>query len=223
MPGKPSIIGSNRENVFVLRNINDMKSMKMYINLNKCRKAAIIGSGPIGLEMAEALTKMNLKTTLFARSTISKGLIPEMNARVEKHLLDHGVDVVSNAAIDKIEEKGVSLTNGKLYAADIVLLAAGVKPVVELAKSVKIKIGTTGAIAVDQYMKTSDPDIYACGDCAEYFHSITGALVYRPLGSTANKTGIIAGNHIVGGTDKFQGRNGKVDCLTYRCVFMFLI
>lgn len=75
----------------------------------------------------------------------------------------------------------------------------------ELAKSAGIGLGTTGAIKVDQHMKTSDTDIYACGDCAEYFHRLTGTPVYRPLGSTANKTGIIAGNHITGGNDEFQG------------------
>ncbi len=202
---KPSIIGSDRKHVFVLRNISDMKNIKTFLSMNKPQNAVIIGSGSIGLEMAENLTKIGLKTTLIARSSISRGLDPELAALVEKHLINNGVDVVSNASIEKITDKGVLLADGSLHLAEIVLLATGIAPAVQLAKSAGIELGTTGAIKVDQHMKTSNSDVYACGDCAEYFHRITGTPVYRPLGSTANKTGIIAGNHITGGVDEFQG------------------
>lgn len=202
---KPSLSGSDRKNVFVLRNISDMKNIKAFLSINKPKKAAIIGSGPIGLEMAEALTKLGLKTTLIARSSVSRGLSPELTALIEAQLTKHGVGVVTGASIEEITDRGILLKDGSFHAADFVLMATGVKPAVELAKSAGIELGTTGAIKVDHHMKTSDPDIYACGDCAEYYHRITGKPVYRPLGSTANKTGIIAGSHITGGSDEFQG------------------
>lgn len=202
---KPIILGNYRKNVFVLRSISDMKNIKTFLSINRPKRAAIIGSGPIGLEMAENLTKIGLKTTLIARSSVSKGLSPELAALVENHLIKHGVSVVTNAPIEEITDKGVLLKNSSFHAAEIVLLATGVKPAVELAKSAGIELGVTGAIKVDRYMRTSDSDIYACGDCAEYFHRLTGNPVYRPLGSTANKTGIIAGNHITGGNDEFRG------------------
>jgi NADPH-dependent 2,4-dienoyl-CoA reductase/sulfur reductase-like enzyme len=202
---KPTLTGSDRKNVFTLRNINDMKNIKTFLSINRPKKAAIIGSGPIGLEMAEALTKLGLKTTLIARSTVSRGLSPELTALIEKELARNNVGVINNASIEEFTDRGVLLKGGSFHAAEIILLATGVKPAVELAKSAGIGLGTTGAIKVDLHMKTSDPDIYACGDCAEYFHHLTGTPVYRPLGSTANKTGIIAGNHIAGGSDEFQG------------------
>lgn len=202
---KPPIMGNDRKNVFILRNISDMKSIKAFLNINRPKKAAIIGSGPIGLEMAEALTKLGLKTTLIARSSVSRGLSLELTTLIEEQLAKRNVSVVINASIDEITDKGILLKDGSYHAAEIVLLATGVKPAVELAKSAGIKLGTTGAIKVDRYMKTSDSDVYACGDCAEYFNRMTGLPAYRPLGSTANKTGIIAGNNITGGSDEFQG------------------
>ena len=202
---KPAITGIDRKNVFVLRNISDMKNIKTFISINRPKKAAIIGSGPIGLEMAEALTKLGLKATLIARSSVSRGLSPDLTAIIEKELARNNVGVITNASIDEITDRGVLLKDGSFHAADMILLAAGVKPAVELARSAGIELGTTGAIKVDRHMKTSDADVYACGDCAEYYNRITGSPVYRPLGSTANKTGIIAGNHITGGDDEFQG------------------
>lgn len=204
-PERPAITGSEKKHVFVLRSISDMKDMKVFLSINKPKRAVIIGSGPIGLEMAENLTKIGLKTTLIARSSVSKGLSPELASMVQEHLMLHGVGVMTNVSAEEITDRGVILTDGRFQAADIILVAAGVKPVTELANTAGIELGRTGAIKVDRHMKTSNPDIYACGDCAEYFHKITGNPVYRPLGSTANKTGIIAGNHITGGGDEFQG------------------
>ena len=155
--------------------------------------------------MVENLSKIGLKTTLIARSSVSRGLSPELAALVKDHLVKHGVGIVTNASISKITDKGVFLADGNFHAAEIILLATGVRPAVELAQSAGIELGTTGAIKVDRHMKTSNPDIFACGDCAEYFHRITGNPVYRPLGSTANKTGIIAGNQIAGGDEEFHG------------------
>ncbi len=202
---RPPIDGSDKKHVFVLRSISDVKDIKIFLSMNKPKKAAIIGSGPIGLEMAENLTRIGIKTTLIFRSSIIRGLDPELAVLVEENLKKNDVGLAANAAIREITDNGVLLDDGSFYAADIVLLATGVKPAVELAKAAGIELGPTGAIKVDRRMMTSAPDIYACGDCTEYYHRISGKPVYRPLGSTANKTGIIAGNQITGGSEEFQG------------------
>jgi NADPH-dependent 2,4-dienoyl-CoA reductase/sulfur reductase-like enzyme len=186
------IKGNDRKHVFVLRSISDVRDIKIFLSMNKPKKAAIIGSGPIGLEMAENLSRIGIKTTLIYRSSISRGLDPELAALIEEQLKKHGVGMAANASISEITEKGVLLDDGSFHAADIVLLATGVKPATAIAEAAGIELGPTGAISVDRRMKTNQPDIYACGDCAEYYHRITEKPVYRPLGSTANKTGIIA-------------------------------
>jgi len=99
----------------------------------------------------------------------------------------------------------VLLSSGKELIADMVLLSTGVRPNTELAKAAGIELGITGAIKVDEKMKTSRDDIYACGDCIEQIHLVTGKPVYRPLGSTANKTGRIAGDSLTGGDLAFRG------------------
>lgn len=100
------------------------------------------------------------------------------------------------------------MEDGKELASDMVIMAAGVKPNVELAVEAGIEIGITGAIKVNAKMKTNIDNIYACGDCIETFSAITGKPVYRPLGSTANKTGRIAGDVITGGSLEYRGNLG---------------
>jgi len=202
---KPSIKGSDRENVFVLRNINHVNQIKSYIDKKKPKTAAIIGTGLVGLEMCESFTKSGIKTTLIARSSVAKSMDADMTALIEKHLRENGVDVLAKAATKEITDSGVVLGDDSVVPADLILLATGIRPDVELAKSSGIELGITGAIQVDKKMKTNIDNIYACGDCIEHFHTITGKPVYRALGSTANKTGIIAGNSITGGNDKFRG------------------
>ncbi len=202
---KSSFPGGKKKHVFQLRNVNDMKSIKTFLSINTPKTAAIIGSGAIGLEMAENFTRLGIKTKLIARSPMGKGMPEEFGARIKNHMIEKGVSIIAPAKIKEISDRGVVLEDGTLHPAEIVLMATGVKPATELAASAGIRIGQTGAIQINPYMQTSNPDIFACGDCAEYFHRMSGRPTYKPLGSTANKTGIIAGNRIVGGSDQFLG------------------
>jgi NADPH-dependent 2,4-dienoyl-CoA reductase/sulfur reductase-like enzyme len=201
----PKIKGSERKNVFVLRNINDMNNIKDFIEKESPQKAVVVGSGFIGLEMCESFKKLGFDVTLIARSSISKGIDKDMSFHIEKYLKSMGIHILTNTQTEEINEKGVVLDDKRLIRADIVLLATGIKPNVELAKKAGVELGSTGAIKVDKHMKTNIDDIYSCGDCIELFNTITGESVYRPLGSTANKTGTIAGNNIVGNNDEFRG------------------
>ncbi|HPY55893.1 MAG TPA: FAD-dependent oxidoreductase, partial [Sedimentibacter sp.] len=189
MSVKPDLKGSDRDNVFILRNINDMIDIKNFIDENKPKSAVIIGSGFIGLEMCESFKLLGLDVTIIARSKISKGIDNDLSLYIEEHLKEKGVNVYTNTKTVEINDSGVVLGDGSIVKADMVLLATGAKPNVTLAKEMGVKLGSTGAIKVDKYMKTNIEDVYSCGDCIEMYYSFNGNPVYRPLGSTANKTG----------------------------------
>ena len=114
----------------------------------------------------------------------------------------------TGAAILEITEQAVLLADGTSVPAELVLLSTGVRPNGELAGDAGVRLGTSGAILVNERMETNVADVYACGDCIEQFHVVTGKQVYRPLGSTANKTGRIAGDCVTGGTLRYRGTLG---------------
>ncbi|MFH5834720.1 FAD-dependent oxidoreductase [Proteiniclasticum sp. C24MP] len=202
----PPIKGVENAHVFTLRNINDMYRIKQYINNRSPRKAVIVGTGFIGLEMAENLRGLGMEVTMVELlPQVSPGLDADMAILVEEHLEKKDVRVVTNTYASEISEKNVLLSDGRKLDADLVILATGVRPNVKLAEDAGIVLGVTGAIKVDSFMETSEKGIYAAGDCIEQYHSVTGKPVYRPLGSTANKTGRIAGNNITGGALEFRG------------------
>lgn len=202
---RPDIKGATRDNVFILRNINHMNKIKSFIEENKPKSAVIIGSGFIGLEMCESFKHLGMDVAIIARSGISKGIDPDMSVYIEEYLRQKGVNVYTNTPTIEINEEGVIIGNGSLIKGDMVLLATGIKPNVELAKSAGIELGATGAIKVDKQMRTNVEDIYSCGDCIEMFYTIDEKPVFRPLGSTANKTGTIAGSIITGKDTEFKG------------------
>ena len=201
----PDLKGSDRENVFLLRNINDMNGIKNFIEAKKPKSAVIIGSGFIGLEMCESFKHLGMDVSIVARSKIAKGIDNDMYSYIEEHLKEKGVNVYTNTKTMEINDQGVVIGDGSIIKADIVLLATGVKPNTALAKSMGVELGVTGAIKVDKHMRTNIEDVYSCGDCIEVFNTINDKPVYRPLGSTANKTGTIAGRNVLGINDEFKG------------------
>jgi len=202
----PPIKGTDFEHVFTLRNINDMNQIKNFIDSHRPQSAVIVGTGFIGLEVCENLQKLGINVTMIEKlSQVTPGLDSDMAVYVEEHLKSKGVSVVTGSSIEEITEKAVILSDSTEVAADVVLPSTGVRPNSELAKSAGIELGVTGAIKVNRRMETSQKDIYACGDCIEQFHVVTGKPVYRPLGSTANKTGRIAGDSMTGGNLEFRG------------------
>ncbi len=202
----PQIKGADLANVFTLRNIGDMLRIKAYISEAHPKTAAIIGTGFIGLEMCENLKALGLEVTLFEKlPQVTPGLDADMAAHVQIHIEKQGISVLTNASISEITGAGVVLADGRAIAAEMVLVSTGVQPNTELAAQAGIELGVARAIRVDSRMRTNIPDIYACGDCIEHFHAITQKPVWRPLGSTANKTGRIAGDSVTGGDLSFRG------------------
>jgi NADPH-dependent 2,4-dienoyl-CoA reductase/sulfur reductase-like enzyme/rhodanese-related sulfurtransferase len=205
-PLVPSIKGVERDNVFVFRGIGDMNRILGFMQEKQPKKAIIIGAGFIGLEMCENLARRGLQVSLVERlNQVSPGLDEDMAVYVQKYLEEKGIAVYTGAEVTEIDETGVMLGDGKRVEGELVILATGVRPNTDIAKRAGIELGVAGAIRVDERMQTNIPDIYACGDCAETYHIVLGKPAYRPLGSTANKTGRIAGDSLTGGNMTFKG------------------
>ena len=202
----PSIKGLEQGHVFSLRAMGDMLAINAFIQAKKPKSAAIIGSGFIGLEMAESLHKLNIPIAIIEKlPQVMPMMDNDMAVHIQRRLEEEGIAVYTGATAQEITANQVLLDDGQQIPADFVLVSTGVKPNVSLAKEAGLDIGETGAIRVGTDMRTSDPDIYACGDCIEMFSSLTGKPVWYPLGTTANKTGRIAGDAVTGGSLRFHG------------------
>lgn len=202
----PPIKGMDQKNVFTLRNIGDMNGIKTFINTNSPKTALIVGTGFIGLEVCGNLKKLGIEVTLVERlPQVTPGLDSDMAVYVRDHIINNEIKVITGVSASEINNNKVILEDGREIDADLVLLSVGVKPNTELAVMAGIELGTTKAIKVNERMMTNINEIYACGDCSEQFNLITGKPIYRPMGSTANKTGRIVGENISGGDLKFRG------------------
>ncbi len=203
---KPKVNGLEKKHVFFLRNINDVMAIKEYLNTHKINNALIAGTGFIGFEVLENLMKLDINVSIVElASKITPNLDEEMALYLENELKKYNVNVLKNCAITEIGDNVSRLSNGEEIIADIVIMATGVRPNVELAKAIDIKLGVSNAIVVNNKMETSEKDIYACGDCIETYSLITNKPTFTPLGSTANKTGRICGDAITNGTLYYKG------------------
>jgi NADPH-dependent 2,4-dienoyl-CoA reductase/sulfur reductase-like enzyme len=220
-PIVPNIEGISLEGVLTLRNISDLNCFKTLLNTMQPKKAVIIGAGYIGLELAEAFHELNIKTTIVEKAArILPKFDPEMAQPVHDHLLENKVELILGDGLTKLHgENGrviaVETESGKMIPADLVVIAIGVKPNVELAKAGGIELGTTGAIAVDSRMETRTPGIFAAGDCCETVNRITGKPIWMPLGDIANLQGRVAGNNVAGGDAHFPGVFGTAIFKTF--------
>lgn len=209
-PFIPNIEGIHKGNVFSLRNIASADKILEYIEKENPKTVLIVGSGFIGLELAENLKSIGLHVTIIE---IAEHAMPsldkDMSIYLEDYLREKGVNLILNDSIVSFQGDAfvhkVLLKSVQIIDTDFVIMTVGVKPNVALAEKAGIAIGPTGAIRVNKKMQTNMPDIYACGDCTESYSLITNKPLYRPLGSTANKMGRIAGNQMSGGNLEFRG------------------
>lgn len=208
-PFVPKIEGIDSSNVFFLRNVQNAIFIKNFIEKKQPKTAVIAGTGFIGFELLENLLALNIDVVMIeVANKITPNLDIDMAAYLETLLVKRGVKLFKSRSLQKIDEASVTLDDGQVLPADMVIMATGVRPNTHLAEKAGISLGVTGAIKVNTKMQTSIPDIYACGDCIETFSTITGKPVYRPLGSTANKTGRIAGDCLTGGSLYYRGNLG---------------
>ncbi|KAB7672060.1 FAD-dependent oxidoreductase [Bacillus sp. B1-b2] len=205
-PIKPNIDGIDGDHVFQVRTIQDTAAIDQFMKAKQPKKVTIIGAGYIGLEMAEQLTHKGLEVTIVQRSNhVMPHVDKDMTCRIEEHLIEKGVKLHLQDEVTAIHNQKVVTKLGTTIETDMVIVATGIRPNVQLAKEIGVTIGEFGAIAVNTKMQTNLPDIYAVGDVAESYSVITGKPIYRPLGSTANKMGRIAGDVITGGTIEHRG------------------
>ncbi len=210
IPGRDSV-----NNVFTLCSqacVEDAVKIDQATSGGKLKKAVVIGGGLIGLEVTESLVRKGLSVTIIEMmDRILPGLFDaEMSAYLTKHLVEKGVAVMTDTKVARITGDGQGnaasvVTDKGEIPADFVLVAVGVKPNAKLAKDSGLKIGELGGILIDEEMKTSDPDIYAGGDCVEQIGLVHGKRVNVPMGSTANKHGRVIGTNVAGGSELFRG------------------
>ena len=215
----PPIPGIELHNIYNLKDIHDADAIKATLAEHKAINAVIVGGGLIGVEVAEAFSEMGCRITIVEFLPQILGMMdPEMAKLVENHFEAKGVRIKTGTRVTEFTGNGhvekVITDQGELPA-DIVIMAVGVRPAAALAQDAGIDIGPTRAIAVNEQMQTSDPDIYAVGDCAEKKNLITGKAAYVPLGSTANKEGRVAANAICGVPDAFPGILGSAICKVF--------
>ena len=218
-PVIPPIPKATLENITTLHNVPDAEGIKALLAQAKAREVVMVGGGLIGVETVEALVQCGCRVTVVEMMPdILRMLDWEMARLVEMHMESHGVKVMTNTQVTAFEGEGrvsgVLTSQGRLPA-DLVVLGIGVRPNVELARSAGLRIGPTGAIQVDAGMRTSDPDVYAAGDCAESTDLVTGKACYVPMGSTANKQGRVAAINVCGGQDEFPGVLGSTVCRVF--------
>lgn len=204
--------GLTAPNVFTLRNIPDTFAITSYADRSQAKRAVVVGGGFIGIEMAENLTERGIAVTLLELAPqIMPPLDPEMASYLHKHLKEHGVDLRLSTGLASVSEDGKTavLTDGTSIATDLVTLGIGVRPETKLAADAGLAIGITGGIRVNEYLQTSDPDIYAVGDAIEVTDYITRRPALIPLAGPANKQGRIAANNIAGRPEVYKGTQGS--------------
>ncbi len=210
------IPGVELDGLFTISNLHKAIEIKKRIAAGKVSKAVVIGGGAIGVEMAEALTDLwGVETTLleFMPQLLPRIVDYPMAAMLARHLREKGVAVhLGEGAAEIIGAEGKVTgvrTAARALEADLVIMAAGVRPRSELAQAAGLQVSPMGAIVVNERMQTSDPFIYAGGDCVEVRHLVSGKKFYAPLGSLANKEGRVAGDNMAGIPSVFKGAVGS--------------
>jgi len=210
-PIKPPLPGIDTNGIFTLRNLTDADKINQYITDRKPKKVVIVGGGFIGLEMAENFRNNGMDVIIVEMlDQVMPPLDREMAEPIHQTLALHGVELILSDAVAGFESRegrlNVKLKSGKAIACDMVMLSIGVKPNLDLAKSAGLTVER--GIKVNEYMQTSNPDIYAVGDGVETIHLVTGESVLVPLAGISARQARIAVDNIYGKNEKYKGTLG---------------
>lgn len=206
----PALSNLSYKNLFRVKNIQRGKELKKYLMDRRPEKAIVVGSGYIGLEVAEQLklAGLDVKVIDILDAPMSQ-LDMDMGSRIIDILEENGVEFIGGEGVVELigddYVKKVVTSKDNEFETDLLVVATGIEPNVKLAESIHVHIGKTGAIAVNDKLETNLPGVYAVGDVAESHHAITNKPMYVPLATTANKMGRIAGDAMTGGDLRFQG------------------
>ncbi len=209
----PDIPGIDLPGVYKLHHIDDAVALREEISRDSVKDIVIIGSGYIGLELAENLQRIGKNVIISTRSEypLSRLLDPDMGEKLASILRDKGILINYGEGLEEIRKKNGRLeviTSKNTYEADAVVVATGIKPNTSFAEQLGLRTGKSGAIIVDSMMRTSNPDIYAAGDNVEVKHVVTDKYTWTPFAQEANKEGYVAGSNIAGKTILFPGVAG---------------
>lgn len=206
-PLLPPIEGARAANVFTLRNLADTDRIRAATDGATSKRSVVVGAGFIGIEMVEQLVERGFEVTLAElQPQILPLLDPEMVHPLEESLAERGVRLMLGDGIARVltdaegRASGVELNSGATADGEFVILGLGVRPNTKLAVEAGLEIGASGGIATNRFMQTSDPDIYAVGDAAEYPYGPTGTQMRVALAGPANRAGRLAGEHAATGS-----------------------
>jgi len=209
VPVKPRIPGiETAKTLFTLRNIPDMDQIISFIQKEQPKHATVIGGGFIGIEMMENLHHLGLKVTLIEMAPQVMGMFDfEMAQIIHQGIADHGVELLLNDGVKSFDQAGkqITLSSGRVVQTDLILFAIGVRPDNALAKEANLALSDRGSIKVNEYMLTSNPDIYAIGDVVEVPNRVSNQMMMAALAGPANRQGRIVANHICGIIEAYQG------------------
>ena len=213
-PVRPPLPGIDLPGIFTLRSLDDVDRIHAWISRRGAERAVVVGAGYIGLEMADNLTRRGLDVTMLERlDQVMPPMDREMVVPVHAELQTHGVDLQLGNGVTAFEPGPndsitVITVNNSRLTADLVILAVGVVPDVQLARDAGLRIGPLGGIWIDDQMRTSDPAIFAVGDAVEVRDFVTGQPALIPLAGPANRQGRIAADAICGRDVHFRGTQG---------------
>jgi CoA-disulfide reductase len=212
-PLRPPIPGIDADNIFTIWNIPDTDGIKNYLESHQVKKAAVIGGGFIGIEMAENLHELGIEVSIIEMADQVMAPVDfDMAQYLHKHIESKDVELVLGDGVKEFKSEGEKTTvitsKGKEIDADIVILSIGVRPNSQLAKEAGLKLNERGGIVVDENLLTSDPHIYAVGDVIEVEDYINKVPTMVPLAGPANKQGRMAANNIMGAKEKYNGTQG---------------
>jgi len=212
---RPGLPGEEAPNFFTLKDLHDGIRIRDFVDRKKPGRALILGSGYIGLEMAEAFRRRGMDTLILYRGARpASRMEPEISAEILKELEGNAVRFLPNQELleFRIGDRGEIVevrTNQGSYETDLVLAALGVIPNTEIAREAGVALGPTGAIRTDAGQRTNLPEVFAAGDCCETYHQVLEDYVHVPLGDVANKQGRVAGLNAAGGSASFPGIVGS--------------
>lgn len=210
LPVRPELPGIEAEGIHGVQTLDDGLALRATLERERPERAVIVGAGYIGLELAEALSAWGMDITVVGRGQAPlPGLDPDMGTLIADAMAGYGMKVRLGETVTGFEARdgkvSAVVTDQAIIATDLVILGLGVRPNTALAAQAGIPLGETGAIAVDQRLRTSIDGVWAAGDCAEKFHRVARRHVRMALGTHANKEGRTAGINIGGGYATFPG------------------
>jgi NADPH-dependent 2,4-dienoyl-CoA reductase/sulfur reductase-like enzyme/rhodanese-related sulfurtransferase len=214
-PVLPRVPGVELDGIHTLHGVEDAEAIRNQLRAHRVKDVVIVGAGLLGCQITEAVALRGARITLVeTKSHILDIVDPEIGLLAQRHLESHGVKVLTDCSVVAFEGedrvRAVQLQDGRSLPCDFVLLTAGLRPEASLAEEAGLEIGPSGAIKVDRQLRTTDPDIYAVGDCTEHPHLVSGQPTWLPGAAPASIQGRVAAVNVCGGHEEYPGSVGTL-------------